>query len=457
MLPRYGVVVIALIVFSSCSDLLPLEVQERSDVVSSKDTTIPYTTIVSTPISLDFIYNDGLVHDVPSCKGVENTIKKGFQMAFLKWTPLKTVPCIYSSYGYVPGKEMTGIPYSSVKHINTFVGLDISFYTFLTALHNPYSYIYTEDVRKDPYCGTFCAPYFGTVCSTTVMAALGSEIPFFTNFVPANSAFIKCDTQSMDSIELCDILWSGGHIVMVIDIGRDVNGAIKSVAILETNTDVVKDTAIVKYTVDEFVQRWEKCNWVRYRYRDVEHNLSYIPSDFVVLPEESPKTVAFNNCLSTKKGDKSPYRVGETVYIDVLDPFFVSLELFRNDEYYESIPTQPCLALSDLPYGSYRAFLRKGDDVSGDIFFEVLDTSVNVEQGTHLKVSFSSHNSTPVYICICEGIENVPLCFDLISESDKLIGYKYVDMPTKATRELYCKVLFKGEYGRVANELIPLR
>lgn len=453
---RNGIVAVAFLLFSSCSDLLQIEVRNSTNIEISDIPTIPYSTIESCPISLDFIYKDGLIHDEPSCKGEENAIKKGFQMAFIKWTPLNAVPCLYSSLGYIPGVEMSGIPYSSVKHINTFVGLDISFHTFLTALFNPYSFLYTEDVSRAPYNGTFCAPYYGTVCSTTVMAALGSDIPYFTSFIPKESIFEKCEEQHISKIHLCDILWSGGHVVLVVDIGRDANGDIQNVCILETNTYKTNGTTVLKYNLKEFEERWNSEHFVRYRYKAIEKNLSYYPSDSVALPDEGIAVLYVNEILSTKKGDMAPYRVGEDVYVDVLTPSCGFVELYKDNEFFSQTASSPCLLFSNLPFGSYKARFISDSMKSEFIFFEVLDTSVSIEKGSSIKVIFSSENSRPVYICLCEGDERRPLSFTPITEEDISLGYKYVDYPKDAQRDTYCKVIFKGDYGRVANDVIPL-
>lgn len=76
---------------------------------------------------------------------------------------------------YCPNISYKGLVYSSVLETNTFVGIDVSFHTFMTALRNPKSVLYTENINRPPYHGDLMGKgaYYGTVCSGFVSYALG--------------------------------------------------------------------------------------------------------------------------------------------------------------------------------------------------------------------------------------------------------------------------------------------
>ena len=116
----------------------------------------------------------GLVEDIPSL-GARNAIKKAYQMTDLCFTPLDSFVA-NPSKTYYRGGKYRGLVYSSVKETHTFVGMDVSFHTFMTALHNPRSVIYTENVSKPPYHGSNCGAYYGTVCSGLITYALGLKV-----------------------------------------------------------------------------------------------------------------------------------------------------------------------------------------------------------------------------------------------------------------------------------------
>ena len=89
-------------------------------------------------------------------------------MSRVKWTPVtKGMP---KRGGYFePGKEYTGVPYSSVKHVGRYIGFDIFLKTFLAAVENPKSVLYTENLHKK-VSNAEC--YYGKVCSSYTSYAL---------------------------------------------------------------------------------------------------------------------------------------------------------------------------------------------------------------------------------------------------------------------------------------------
>ena len=101
-----------------------------------------------------------LVDDVPT-QGALNAIKKAYQMTDIMFIPRGTFVANSGKKVYYGGEKYQGLGYSSVKEIDTYVGMDVSFHTFMTAIHNPRSVIYTENVSKPPYHGKNCAAYYG--------------------------------------------------------------------------------------------------------------------------------------------------------------------------------------------------------------------------------------------------------------------------------------------------------
>lgn len=115
-----------------------------------------------------------LVEDMPSPECM-NVIKRAYQMTDLCFTPLDSFVA-NPNKSYHGGEHYHGMVYSSVKETCQFVGLDVSLHTFMTAMHNPRSVMYTENVGKLPYHGHNCGAYYGTVCSAFVSYVLGMKI-----------------------------------------------------------------------------------------------------------------------------------------------------------------------------------------------------------------------------------------------------------------------------------------
>ena len=112
-------------------------------------------------------------NDIPDNRGMRNAMRKAKQLSNIQWTPLADIPA-NDGYVFANGTTYTGMPYSSVKECMKFVGKDVSFRTFMTAVHNPYSLLYTENVSAEnsqsgygfEYHGENCASYYGDVCSS---------------------------------------------------------------------------------------------------------------------------------------------------------------------------------------------------------------------------------------------------------------------------------------------------
>ena len=115
----------------------------------------------------------------------------GRVMSYIKWKPKKMetgadgyrmpVTDGFKQDGYYNG-YWYGIPYTSVKENDKYVGFDVSIYTFMTAVNNPFSLLYTEITRGDysrsawgnTYYGINCATYYGITCSelTSMLSGL---------------------------------------------------------------------------------------------------------------------------------------------------------------------------------------------------------------------------------------------------------------------------------------------
>ena len=87
--------------------------------------------------------------DSPENEGVRVAYKKAHQFTDIKWRPKNYLPSTKSDKGYSPSSEYKGLWYSSVKETNKYVGIEVSLKTVMTALHNPYSLLYTENVSGE--------------------------------------------------------------------------------------------------------------------------------------------------------------------------------------------------------------------------------------------------------------------------------------------------------------------
>ena len=380
----------------------------------------------------------------PQYDNVQDAINRAEFIANIKWQAASSITD--ASHAYYEGEIVRGLPYSSARELDCFVGIHVSFYTFLTATNNPRSLFYTEDISKPQYNASYlCSVYYGTVCSCAVEYALGMEVPYFTSMIDTQSVFTKPIDQNPENIELCSILWSPGHVVMVTSIERTLStNQIAKVSILES---AGYNTRIKVYSRDEFYSRWRKDGWIIYNYRDLKNRTvdTWLTEDVGI---DSYMTVHCPVCPS--KGDRSCYREEENVTINILSNVNGYVKLYKDDKYecsYKNIVDD--LTLTDLQVGEYRVELYDENVLLGFCTFLVVDTDVKLEdKGKFIRCHFNSENSQPNYVTFCT-LDGMPLKIVEVGENERIIGFE--DKKKIDVGEYYCKAMFKSKFGQISN------
>ena len=390
-----------------------------------------------------------------------NAVKKAHQMTDLEFVPLASFKA-NSDKTYETGKKYKGLLYSSVKETNTFVGMDVSFHTFMTALHNPKSVLYTEDVSKLPYHGTNCAAYYGTVCSGLVDYALGIGLYTRSYEIPQADCMELVSNQSAAGLEVADVLWRKGHVAMVTGIWKDAKGNIERIEICQAQHGGSHRS--YKNSSEAFNEMLAKGKWKIYRYKDLKKNVTYTPlTQFVAVEGEKKTPFEYNDDICTNKGDKSCYIVGEKVVLNVAKGFN-SIEIYKDEKLYKTVSIDKNLdvLLENLPYGDYKARVVSRRKKSEYSYWKVIDVNVSLDE-KNSRVVFSSANSVPVYLEFCSlSGSSFSKNVYAISEDDVKNGYKRVNIPQskdyrKKSFPSYLKVHFECEYGRVINKPISWR
>lgn len=381
----------------------------------------------------------------PAIVAMRNRAKR---ISEISWSPKGAIPQIGG--GYLSEIAYTGIPYSSVKECDKFIGQEVSFQTFISAVNNPRSVLYTERVNKRPYKGTNCASYYGTVCSMTVNYALGLERPFSSSMYE-NLAFIeRLNNQDFNAVAPGDIVWKKGHVVLITDVYKDSKGNVRGLEILESNS---AGTSLLYYSIESFAEKWKDVEWVIYRDTilgrlDDKHDSFLWNDDYLY---------EINNDVCLSRGNWAAFREGEDIVVNVLSDEYAFAELSLNGVVIETRPYEgtPDIVFSGLGEGKYQLHLSNGNKVSKSVSFEVLKTQVSVNKDNKwLKVYFNSSKATPEYIVFCDD-RGVRYFISDITTAELLRGYKIVKCE-KSTKNLYVKVFFKGDFGRISNAIIPL-
>ncbi len=276
-----------------------------------------------------------LIPDEPESDYYKWAIARARQLTEFRFTPLKDIPT-HSSAGkgvFKAGEEYKGFPYSSAERNDKFLCENVSFETFLSALANPDSVLYTKDI----YNGNNGSTYYGIVCNSFVRYCLGIRQRCNTKNwldIPGMSVVAQKGEYTVDELELCDVLHAYGegpnHVAIVTGIFRDKSGKVREVEVC----DAVKTNCRRKtYTESEFYTKWEKYKLCRYE------NIESIPPF-----DEQQNDILYNSgiekttpVIAVDYGNKSNYFYGETTVISSFADGENTIQIFRAGELIEEI------------------------------------------------------------------------------------------------------------------------
>ena len=374
-------------------------------------------------------------------------MKRADQITKLHWTPLAQVP---TQGGYFSqGRVVIGIPYSSVKEKEMFVGQYVSCYTFMTAVSNPKSVLYTENVKEPPYHGTNCSTFYGTVCSMAVNYVLGLPYSYTTSNYKNLPCFEMVNPQDIEYAQPGDILLQDKkHVVIILDIARTKDD-VGIVSILESSGG--KGTRVDTYTKKKLLERWERDGWELLRYKGLDKIAEIESMRFNDYPYDTP----FNSPLCCSRGDRAAFAVGEKVVLNNLDGKAHRIIIIRDGVDEGAIETDGSdVSFSARTPGIYTFDLS--NTTWNNPTVEVIDATVSVgRNGDSLFVHFSSANAKPMSMII-SNINGSHYLVEPIDDSEREAGTKILKIPNHSG-QLYLKVMFEGQYGSVMNEPILIQ
>lgn len=179
--------------------------------------------------------------------GMRNALARARQMTELTWTVVRdtmpgfrrTVTGERELFFYQPGEVYRGIPYSSVWESGDYVGSAISLGAFVSALQNPNSVLYTENLWNrtgEPKAVT----RYGSVCSKFAAYVLGIDASYNCQHFHCIDGMRKIADHGCYSPEVlmrCDILLNPkAHTAVVTDILSDDDGNIVYIEVSEETT-----------------------------------------------------------------------------------------------------------------------------------------------------------------------------------------------------------------------------
>ena len=408
-----------------------------------------------------------VLHDVPSSEGVKNGLKRAKRLVEAAYTPVKQLPIIiYSvadgvrtyhetvSNAYLPLK---GLPYSSVRRVEKYIGFNVSFETFYSALSNPNSVIYTKPIHADNQ-NVHC--HYGIVCSCFVSEVL--DLPYRTPCIrfPEIPGMQVIDTSAFENLQLLDIVLNvKQHIAIITDIERDETGKVQFITVSES---VLPFCRAVRYTPEEFTHYWLDNGYKIYRYPDLDR-ITYESDPFMPIPVDGPVETPFiNRTLMTDYGNKANYRLGEAVEISVFDPAFTAVSVLGPDGTSTTYPVEEGKAtvLPAAP-GFYEARAMNGETASAPVEFAVTDLTLTLDRdgyrpGDEIRVKYeNSKDEVPVAWQFNVSATDRGCKGGLLPEGLPANGEITLRVPDRE-EELELYLITKNRYGFYASDQVRI-
>ena len=388
-----------------------------------------------------------LYHEKPKSKGVLNFLKRVEQGMNLTYTTLDVLP--QHRGDIAAGTEVHGLVYSSSREEMLCVPNCVSWDSFMTALKNPNSYVYTRTSKL-----TNSKTYYGNVCSGFLSYAYNLNRVSNSAEMVRLSEFTKRAKQDVDHLELGDLLKKTSHVICVYDILRDASGKIVLVRFAqETNplAYIMGDTPQGTNTMLDTIYKAYKFNKF--------DSITYTESQWVSARDEGKKNPKWNTVLIPRRGDKANWPLGETVEIDIMKKGSYTKALLYKDSTLikeTSISNIKCLSYEGLGHGTYKVCLSNGTDRSGFCYFKVVTSQVKVKNlgNGKAKIWFSSEDGTPSWYS-WDTVNGASIKFPEKTGNitSKMKSNGYLTTAYKGG-PWYFRVYFKNEYGTFCSSFV---
>ena len=466
------------------------------------------------------------------------------------------------------GDSVNGIPYTGTQQLDKIIGFDVSVTTFMTAVNNPYSLLYTECVRHDKNqysawfindagkCDRYKGPnsaglYYGSVCSSLSSYSTGFRLDYKTyqyGFLRDYGFMLGLvhPYREISGIHVGDIINQSqyvngsGHCLVVSGVRRNGLGEATAIKITEQTdpcvrtiiyddaTTRVEDGVEVAWPYDDIAKYGSTndelypCNYERLRDREFHCPFTTKVIDEVfyygfedrelrnrkfdnilrnarlyenTFEDTWSNDHVYNNDICTFAGDKAVFREGDMIVLNYnLDGEhggWSAIELFKDDDSVgtfelsgEGVANLPESSIDgdgnaiqpidqnghafkisevyDFAYGSYKARMTDGTNFSDFTYFNVIQTDISGNYTNRiLNVRFSSANSTPIGLRICNEKGDVKGQYVFngveVDNQEANISVDYLKISGLFSYSQYLlKVYFKDEFGMATNDPVTV-
>lgn len=183
----------------------------------------------------------------------------------------------------------------------------------------------------------------------------------------------------------------------------------------------------------------------------------------------------YNDDIVTFAGDRAAFHSNDLIYINYAKGSYTKMQLYKDGTLIQTISLPSTGYQIDVSSycsgaGMYKARLTDETNYSRYTYFEVIDSTASATFADgEATISFSSSNGTPVEWQIVEHT-GATVCHNAFTDEEIANGVVVVNPKAKMFAEkyiypnryqsfadnVYARVMFKGEYGNVVNDMILL-
>ncbi len=395
----------------------------------------------------------------------ERSIEYARIMSGVKWTPVAEGMPGRGGF-FTPGKEYTGVPYSSVKQVGSYIGFDIFLKTFLAAVENPQSVLYTENLYGK-VSNAEC--YYGKVCSSYTSYALQCGIWYVSKQQGPQfrDGIVLVEPQSADAAQPGDVIYTppatrngGSHVELITEVIRDASGQVTHVRVEESRPQTTSNTL---RAAAAFNSHLAARNRELYRITDLDAWRGENRAESFLFPnyEDDSATPRINRVLLLDRGDWVPYFKGQPVKINIMDrdgQGVRALVIKRGDQVVEEIES-PGLGVIERSFetcGDYSAYCRMMDGSQSQAcqfaLCELNATlpSQKISRGQPWDIQLTTDNMNAIIVYFKNSNDGYDEHNVFITEADRRAGK--VTIPAHVTQKaekMQAWLIGENRYGRL--------
>jgi hypothetical protein len=164
----------------------------------------------------------------PVSQGVQNIVKRGYQMTEISWTPQRDLTAWDGLFTYEAGVTYKGLPYGQPRD-GCYIPWELDYQGFLDAVADPDSMMYTNRASF-----VADAPYYSCDCSSFVCWAWALPDHRLTTHVP--DLVEELPGAAYTDVQVGDVLWYPlHHTILISDILYDRDDRIVAIEISESS------------------------------------------------------------------------------------------------------------------------------------------------------------------------------------------------------------------------------